>query len=95
MNDYVKAWQCIGCGKIEAPQTCIGVCQDRKVEFVYAGQHEDVLARLELARRQAMTLGALVRRLATTNPRAGAWEATYRALQTQARSTLAALDHAA
>jgi hypothetical protein len=24
MNDYVKAWQCIGCGKIETPQTCIG-----------------------------------------------------------------------
>ena len=22
---YVAAWQCIGCGKIEAPQTCIGV----------------------------------------------------------------------
>jgi hypothetical protein len=31
MKDYVKAWQCIGCGKIEAPQACIGVCQDRKV----------------------------------------------------------------
>ena len=22
---YVAAWQCMGCGKIEAPQTCIGV----------------------------------------------------------------------
>ena len=94
MNDYVKAWQCIGCGKIEAPQTCIGVCQDRKVEFVYAGQHEDALAQLDLARRQATTFGALVRRLASTNPRAGGWEATYRALQAEARSALAALDHA-
>jgi hypothetical protein len=49
MNDYVKAWQCIGCGKIEAPQTCIGVCQDRKVEFVYADEHEEALAQLEVA----------------------------------------------
>jgi len=32
----VKAWQCIGCGKIDAPQTCIGICQDCRVEFVYA-----------------------------------------------------------
>jgi hypothetical protein len=46
MNAYVKAWQCIGCGKIEAPQTCIGVCQDRKVEFVYAFEHEEALAQL-------------------------------------------------
>jgi len=27
MSDPVKAWQCIGCGSIEAPQTGIGVCQ--------------------------------------------------------------------
>ena len=40
MTDYVEAWQCIGCGKIEAPQTCIGVCRDRKVAFVYAEDHE-------------------------------------------------------
>lgn len=39
MNETVKAWQCIGCGEIEAPQTCIGVCQDRKVDFVYASEH--------------------------------------------------------
>jgi hypothetical protein len=50
MSDYVKAWQCIGCGKIEAPQTCVGVCQNRKVEFVYAFEHEAALARLEVAR---------------------------------------------
>ncbi|MCC6535698.1 MAG: hypothetical protein IT531_24365 [Burkholderiales bacterium] len=40
MSDYVDAWQCIGCGRIEAPQNCIGVCQDRKVQFVYAGDYE-------------------------------------------------------
>jgi hypothetical protein len=57
MNAYVKAWQCIGCGKIEAPQTCIGVCQDRKVEFVYAFEHEEALAQLSVARRQAEALG--------------------------------------
>jgi len=33
-------WQCIGCGKIEGPQACIGVCQDRKVEMVYASVHD-------------------------------------------------------
>jgi len=89
MNAYVKAWQCIGCGKIDAPQTCIGVCQDRKVEFVYAFEHEEALAQLSVARRQAEALGTLVRRLARTNPHNDAWEHCYRALQEHARGILA------
>jgi hypothetical protein len=46
MTNRVKAWQCIGCGKVEAPQTCVGVSQDRKVEFVYVSEHEEALAQL-------------------------------------------------
>lgn len=91
MNDYVKAWQCIGCGRIDGPQTCLGVCQDRKVEFVYACEHEQTLAELALARRQASTLEILVRRLALTNPHKDGWEHSYRAMQEQARSTLASM----
>lgn len=90
MKETVKVWQCIGCGKIEAPQTCIGVCQDRKVEFVYASEHSEALAELAQGRR-ALLLEALVRRLAATNPRHGGWEHSYRALQEQARSTLSAI----
>lgn len=92
MNDYVKAWQCIGCGKIEAPQTCVGVCQDRKVEFVYASEYKEALAQLNLARRRVSTLEALARRIACTNPHQDAWETSYRAMQEQARSMLAAAD---
>ena len=94
MTDYVKAWQCIGCGKIEAPQTCIGVCQDRKVEFVYASEHIEALAQRDLARQQASTLQALARRLASTNPHKNGWETSYRAMQEQARSTLVAISRA-
>jgi len=32
-SEVVEAWQCIGCGRVELPQPCIGVCQDRKVRF--------------------------------------------------------------
>jgi hypothetical protein len=89
MTEFVKAWQCIGCGKIEAPQTCIGVCQDRKVEFVYAGEHREVLAQLEGERRRNAALEAVLRRLAGTTPRDGRWEQSYRALQDAARALLA------
>ena len=91
-TEYIKAWQCIGCGKVDVPQPpCIGVCQDRKVEFVYASEYEEALAQAALARQQAKALEALARRLAWTTPRDGEWEHSYRALQNQARRTLAAL----
>jgi len=41
MTERIKAWQCIGCGRIDGPQNCIGICEDRKVEFVYAVEHDD------------------------------------------------------
>ena len=37
--DTIVGWQCIGCGRVDAPQPCIGVCQDRKVELVAAGDY--------------------------------------------------------
>lgn len=91
MTDYVKAWQCIGCGRIDAPQNCIGVCEYRKAEFVYAFEYEEAVAQAAAARRRADALEAVVRQLAITTPRNGEWERSYRALQEQARHALAGL----
>ena len=88
MSEPIAAWQCIGCGRIEAPQNCIGICQDRRVEFVYASEHAEVERQLAAAERERDALAAIVRKLAGTRPRDGAWEETYRALQAQARATL-------
>ena len=92
MAERLTAWQCIGCGKIDAPQTCIGVCRDRKVEFVYASDYEEVIAQLAIMRQRTETLVALIRQLACTTPRDGQWELTYRALQVRAKQALKALD---
>ena len=94
MTNRVKAWQCIGCGKIEAPQTCIGVCQDRKVEFVYASEHEEALAHLTGALTKIDALEAIAYQLAWTKPRTGEWEHSYRALQQRARKILASISAA-
>jgi hypothetical protein len=91
MTKRMTAWQCIGCGRIEGAQPCVGICEDRRTEFVYASDHDEVLAQLTLARRRTEALTALVRQLAHTTPREGEWERTYRALQAHARRTLAAL----
>ena len=83
MTERLQAWQCIGCGKIDAPQPCIGICQDRKVELVYADEYDRLLARTQETQ-------SLLRMLAQTTPREGEWERSYRLLQERARRLLAA-----
>lgn len=91
MTERVTAWQRIGCERIEGAQPCVGICEDRRTDFVYAADHDEVLALLALARRRTEALAALVRQLAHTTPRKGGCERTYAALQARARRTLAAL----
>ena len=88
MTEYVKAWQCIGCGSVEAPQTCIGVCEHRKVQFVYAQEHEAVLRELEALRQDVSRLRTFVQRVAHITPHDDAWQASYRALQKEASRLL-------
>ena len=78
MTERVTAWQCIGCGRIEGAQPCVGICEDRRTEFVYASDHDQVLAQLALARGQTESLAAVVRQLAHTTPRKGECRAHLR-----------------
>lgn len=84
MNDSITAWQCIGCGNLEAPQTCIGVCEYRKVRLIDARVCEQ-------QQREFAALRAFVMGLATTHPRADAFEASYLALQRKAGELLNSL----
>jgi hypothetical protein len=91
MTERLAAWSCIGCGRIEVPQPCIGVCQDRRAQLVYAADYDKALAEVAAARRHVEALSTLVRRLAWTTPRNGEWEGSYRALQAEAREVVEAL----
>jgi hypothetical protein len=83
--ERISAWQCTGCGRIEGPQPCIGVCQDKKVAFVSAEAYDAVVARLSEAETRLAALESLATRMALAKPRAGEWEKSYRALQAEAR----------
>lgn len=91
MTERITAWQCIGCGRIEGPRPCIGVCEDRRTELVYAADHDAALAQLAHSQRQLEALTAVVRQLAHTTPRRCEWERTYLALQASARRSLESL----
>lgn len=91
VDDPIPAWQCIGCGRIEAPQTCIGVCQDRKVYFVPLQDHRDALDQIQQLLGQLEAMQGLLTRIAHAMPRAGLWEASYRAIQAEAKDLLASM----
>jgi hypothetical protein len=79
--ETIKVWECVGCGRIDHPQPCVGICQDRKREYVRAEDYADVAVRLE-------DLEALLRRIAFTTPRAGECESAWLAFQRDARALL-------
>jgi len=81
MTERLKAWQCIGCGRLESDATCLGICQDRKVEVVSAHDYDE-------ARREIEALRLFIRQLANVSPRGDNWERSYKALQAHARRVL-------
>ena len=74
-----KVWQCIGCGRIEDPRPCLGICRDERAEYVLAADHDRALA----------ALLKVVRTIALTTPREGEALRHWAALQAEARRALA------
>lgn len=79
--ETIKAWQCIGCGRVEAAAPCVGICRDEPVELVNAAAYRAAMAR-------AQALEEVVRRIALTFPKAGESERAWIALQKAARQAM-------
>jgi hypothetical protein len=74
MAERMKAWQCIGCGRIESDATCLGICQDVPISVVSAADYD--------------ALRLFLTQFVHTLPRDGEWQRTYRAMQARARRLL-------
>ena len=81
MTARQKAWQCVGCGRLESQEQCLGICHDVPVEIVSAADYD-------AARREADALRLFARQLVLTTPRDGEWQRAYRAAQARARRLL-------
>ena len=92
MTDYIEAWCCLGCGRIEAPQPCIGVCRDQKVRLIPSADYETALNELAEAHKRLSSARDILSRLALVTPRTGKWESTYRILQQHDRAAMPDLD---
>jgi Fe-S oxidoreductase len=87
--ERLAVWSCGCCGRMEAEAPCVGICTDERLEVVRGDVHDEVLAQLRAADARRHELSGLVRRLAFSTPRAGGWEASFRALRRRARELVA------
>ncbi len=81
MVETIEGWRCIGCGRVDAPQPCIGVCQDKRVELVLAEDYAEMAWWVEQL-QEALSL------IAHTTPKPDQLEASWLALQARARTLL-------
>jgi len=81
MSARTKAWQCVGCGRLESQQQCLGVCHDVPVEIVAAADYD-------AARAEADALRLFIRQIVLSSPREGGWERSWRELQERAKRLL-------
>ena len=86
--EVVQAWGCPDCGRIEAPQPCLGICVRRPVLMADASEQRALAERAAQAARFEHGLAALARMVAHVTPRPGAEERTWAALAARARSAL-------
>lgn len=92
MAEIIDAFQCMGCGRIDAPQECIGICQDRALKIVAAGDYLAAVERAKAAEREAEALRALVRQVAHMRPADERWRETFEAFQRRAQALLARIE---
>lgn len=79
--ERIHGWRCIGCGKVDAPRPCIGVCTDKRVELVLAEDYAALALRVEQL-EDALAL------IARTTPKPERLADSWAALQTRAKRLL-------
>jgi hypothetical protein len=90
--EIIEAWGCPVCGRVDAPQPCLGICVRQPGEVADAAEYRPLTRRTEQAATADRALERLVRLLATVTPRPGREELTLAQVRSQARSLLESLD---
>lgn len=88
--EVVEAWGCPRCGRVDAPQPCLGVCIGRPVEMTDAAAYRDLAERSAALADVERELAAVVRLLAHVTPRGGRGDETRMALTARTAKGFAA-----
>jgi hypothetical protein len=83
--DVLEAWGCPRCGRIDAPQQCLGICVRRPGAVADVSEYRQLAARSEAVATADAALMHLARMVASVRPRPGQEEQTREALRIRAR----------
>ena len=80
MADVIHGWLCVGCGRVEVVEPCIGECSDRRVDLVTASDYYRVVERAERAERECRQLRAMLGQSEAAARRESYGESLYEAM---------------
>ena len=75
-----ETWRCMTCGRIEAPQPCLGICVKHPVAMIEGSDYEAVRTELLDVLDELRRNAALLRQLVFVTPRPGHWSEALEAL---------------
>ena len=84
----IEAWGCPRCGRIDAPQPCLGVCVRRPGAVADASEYRRLAERSTRLAADDRALSGLARLLATVTPHPGREESTVVAVRSRALDLL-------
>jgi hypothetical protein len=88
----IEAWGCPRCGRVDAPQQCLGICVRRSGAVADAAEYREYAARAAQAAVADRALGELVHVVVGVRPRPGREGLTVEALRVRARELLERVD---
>lgn len=86
--EIIQAWGCPRCGRIDAPQPCLGVCVFKPRTVADVREYRQLAPRAEQVVDTDRALSGVARLIATVTPRAGREQATIAAARARARHAL-------
>jgi hypothetical protein len=86
--EIIQAWGCPDCGRIDAPQPCLGVCIRRAGLVADISEFREFATRCEELVAADQALSGLARTVATVTPRPGREQLTTAILRSRARELL-------
>jgi hypothetical protein len=88
----IEAWGCPRCGRVDAPQQCLGICVRRPGTVADAVEYREYAARATKAAAADRALSELVHVVVGVRPRLGREELTVQALRARALELLDRVD---
>ena len=87
--DAIEGWGCPRCGRVDAPQPCLGICVRRPGMVADVAEYREYAAQAERTAEVDRTLSAFAHVVGGVHPRPGREQQTVESLKARARALLA------